>query len=316
MFKLILTICLVCSVYGDSASVESEQADVVGSASASASAIESAEVKSLQSSRACPKQKKPKCGGSTKIKLEIEIPAGSCGGGFGPPTGPEGPSTGPEGPDGPGSSSQEGPGSSSQEGSGSTEETTKKPEDLCLGSENSLKISKNLLKLLVNNSDKTFEILTNLRIIDFMYANIGYNDFSANIKNNDYSYTGYEKLKSLVKKYRVCKKVCKVYSQLRQALLQNAAYASIVQDSGTVTVNGDFTIVSQIRQKIEELINGGTPVTNVNFVADTFIADDNLMSSVWGGVIVNVKATNFIIPRDLLWDASAKTGLYLFFKFL
>lgn len=183
-------------------------------------------------------------------------------------------------------------------------------EDRCLGLENSQKISDALLNVLDKNGH-SFDVIQKLLIHRFIYG-LEYNDFSDNIKNNDFEFEGYAKLKRLVEKYRVCKKECKVYFTLRKALRENAASSGsiveIVNDDGTKTliVEGSVIILSDSVKDVQERIVSDSRYTSVVFKASTFISDTHLMNALWHGKTLRVEAENFIAAtKTSLWSVEA-----------
>lgn len=262
MFKLILTLALFAVAYGqyDEATPyeEGEPTEVTNDLG------DGVAVTSGSCSNAC---------GMTKIKLEIEVPSGGCGGG---PISP--------------------------------------PEDLCLGSKNSKKISKATLGVLHRNPDYTFSVLKDLKIIDFMYSCIKYHDFVDNIKNNEFGYVGFPRLKSLVTKYKVCEKVCKVYATLRKALREHAAQSQVYVEANAygqdvVKVYGDLIILSEALPKILQAFEEDPTLAGAEFHSNTLIFDANLLD-VWSGKFVELQALDLILVGDYMIDVSAPTGLF------
>ena len=205
--------------------------------------------------------------GSAKIKLSINVPPGGCG---------------------------------------CPSDEDEEKENLCLGLDNSKKISDALLNILDWN-DHSYDVIEALQITQFMNG-MEYNDFSDNIKNNDFTFAGFAELKELVETYRVCRKECQVYFTLRKTLRENAAVASTeesVNAYGTLDfiVKGDLIILSDSIKEIQEQLVRESQYTDVIIKAKTFIADVNLMSNVWHGKHLRVEATNFLIgAKTVLWD--------------
>lgn len=211
--------------------------------------------------------------GSVKIKLSINVPPGACG-------------------------------------CDSTENGEE--QNLCLGLENSQKISDAVLDVLKRNPESSYDVIKNLQLHRFIYG-MEYNDFSKNIKDNDFSFDGYAELKELVGKYKICKKECKVYFTLRKALRENAANAKITEeknadgDSKTITVEGDVIVLGDSIKEIQELLVRDIQVTNVVFKAKTFLADVNLPNALWHGKFVRVEAENMMITATSVWDVDGCT---------
>lgn len=208
--------------------------------------------------------------GMTKIKLEIEVPSGACG-------------------------------------------VAAPVEDTCLGVKNSKKISRSTLNVIHKNPDYTFAVLKDLKIIDFMYSCIKYHDFAENIQNNDFGYVGYPRLKKLVSKYTVCQKVCKVYATLRKALRTHAANAEVYTEldeagNNVVKVNGDLIILNDVLESIKNLFAEDSTLTGVEFIANTFIADANMLGEDWAGKSIAIYAVDFILVDNFMFDVSAGSG--------
>lgn len=189
-------------------------------------------------------------------------------------------------------------------------------EDKCLGLKNSKKISYAVLYV-IHANQFSYEVLTDLRIIDFLYDIIGYNEFSEHIKRNNFNYKGYDKLKVLVKRYRVCAKVCKVYSQFRKAVLENAADANlqeIINEDGTkgIKVSGELVILKDIIEDLQYYIQNNLLYKEIRIEAKTFVADVFLDNENWHGKRIIVKATTVMVPNTIVWDVSAGVGMYIF----
>lgn len=185
-------------------------------------------------------------------------------------------------------------------------------EDTCLGSKNSKRISKALLKVLHGNGD-LYQVLLDLKIIDFMYDLLSYQEFADHIKESDLDYEGFARLKKLVTKFKVCKKVCKVYFQLRKTLRDHAANAQLNENANdneqtVITVTGDLILYDDVREELENYIKDRQNVVAVNFEATTFILDSSMRQSVWHGKHVNFKAENFIVPREVMINVAGLRG--------
>lgn len=210
--------------------------------------------------------------GNARIKLSISVPAGACG-------------------------------------CDSDEEEGEK-EDLCLGLENSKKISDAVLNVLELN-DHSYDVIDKLLIHRFVYG-LEYNDFSDNIKNNDFEFEGFAELKELVEKYKVCKKECKVYFTLRKALRENAADTNMAEvnnegeDTQSITLEGKIVILGDSVKELQEKIVTNNKVTKVVIKTKTFIGDVNLFNAIWHGKHIRVEAENFIAAsKNTFWDVSA-----------
>lgn len=266
MFKLILTLALFAVAYGQYDEFTPYEEGAGGEPTEVTNDLgDGVAVTSGSCSNAC---------GMTKIKLEIEVPSGGCGGG---PIAP--------------------------------------PEDLCLGSKNSKKISKATLGVLHRNPDYSFSVLKDLKIIDFMYSCIKYHDFVDNIKNNEFGYVGFPRLKKLVTKYKVCEKVCKVYATLRKALREHASQSQVYVEANAygqdvVKVYGDLIILSEALPKVLQAFEEDPTLAGAEFDSNsTLIFDANLLD-VWSGKFISLKAVDFILVGDYMIDISAPTGSY------
>lgn len=180
-------------------------------------------------------------------------------------------------------------------------------EDLCLGLENSKKISDAVLHVLEANGH-SWEVIDALLVHRFM-AGMEYNDFASNIKNNDFEFEGYEDLKTLVETYKVCKKECKVYFTLRKAFRENSANANVeVIENGDLlelNVAGDLVILSDAVQEIQEQLVRDIRFSKVVIRTKTFIADALLPNSIWSGKELRIEAENFLVAnRVVIWDVS------------
>jgi hypothetical protein len=185
----------------------------------------------------------------------------------------------------------------------SEEEST----DLCLGLENSKKISDAVLNVLAANGN-SWDVISSLQIHKFM-SGMDYTDFANNIKSNDFEFEGFSELKDLVTTYRICKKECKVYFTLRKSLRENSADAETkVFEEGDLKeliVDGDLIILSDIIKEIQEQIVKDIAFTKVTMKAKTFIADALLPGSIWHGKTLRIEATNFLVAsKTVAWDVT------------
>jgi GTPase SAR1 family protein len=214
---------------------------------------------------------KPDCltAGSAKIKLSINVPPGACGC----------------------------PDDDDEDGA-----------SLCLGLENSQKISDAIQNIIKSNGD-SYDVIQKLKLHRFMYG-MEYNDFSANIKENDFDLVGFAELKELVEKYRICKKECKVYYTLRKSLRDDSASAvveEIVNDDNTKTivVTGNLVILGDAINEIQEKMVRDIQITGVTIKASTLIADANLMNALWHGKKLRIEASNLVTVASRVIDVSA-----------
>lgn len=191
-------------------------------------------------------------------------------------------------------------------------------KDHCLATKNSAKISKAVLDVIHQNGD-TYEVLKTLKIIDFMSGNIVYEEFADNIKDNDYELVRYETLQQLVRRYKICKKVCKVYYELRKAIRENAANAELhinPKENGKVKIiiSGNLIVLSDILTELEEQLMSDPSIDEIEFSCDTFIIDSDLFNSVWHGKIVSSVSINLIVVRDITWDVRGARGEFFAYK--
>lgn len=189
-------------------------------------------------------------------------------------------------------------------------------EDKCLATKNSKKISDAILHVL-HKAKNSYDVLADLMIIEFIYDQIDYKEWAENIKNNDFEYEGYEKLQNLVKRYKVCQKVCKVYSQLRKALRQHAGAAKMYENdspdgSKDIEIVGDLCILEDFIDDLERFISQDRAFQRIVFHCPIFIADTNLKQEKWTGMDVQVNADLTVVPRQFVsWDVTALKRKYL-----
>ena len=188
-------------------------------------------------------------------------------------------------------------------------------EDKCLATKNSKKISDATLYVL-HAAKNSYNVLEDLLIIDFMYGQIDYKEWASNIKSNDFDYEGYEKLQNLVKRYRVCKKVCKVYSQFRKALKDKAGDVKMYENDnadGTkdIEVNGDMCVLADMKDDLERFISQDRSFNLITFNCPVCIADTDLDKGVWSGMNIKVNSKVFIAPVDSVWDVTAGIGKFI-----
>lgn len=188
-------------------------------------------------------------------------------------------------------------------------------EDKCLATNNSKKISNAFLNVL-QQANHSYDALADLLFVEFVYGLADYNQWAQNIKQNDFEYEGYEKLQNLVNRYKVCQKVCKVYSQLRKALKKHAGDARMyendnVDGSKEIEVNGEICILADMQDNLERFISQDRAYQKVSFNCQVFIADVNLNQAAWAGIDIDVKAEVTIVPLPFItWDVTASIGTY------
>jgi hypothetical protein len=208
--------------------------------------------------------------GSAKIKLSINVPPGACG---------------------------------------CPDDDDEEAASLCLGLENSQKISDAVQNIIKSNED-SYDVIQKLKLHRFMYG-MEYNDFSANIKDNDFDLVGFAELKELVEKYKICKKECKVYYTLRKSLRDDSASATVEEiknadgKTKTITVTGKLVILGDSINEVQEKMVKDIQVTGVTIKATTLIADVNLMNALWHGKKLRIEATNLVTVANRVIDVSA-----------
>lgn len=187
----------------------------------------------------------------------------------------------------------------------------KKCKDNCLGSKNSKKVSHAVLAVIHANGHSK-QVLDDLRLIPFIYGQITYNKWADYIKSTELSYEGFEELQKVVRRYKVCKNVCKVFHQLRTSLKNRAAedadYVEGVSETGERVVRGvaELFILSDNTAALRELLKENPDISEIQFECNTFIADDSLKSPEFKGLIWSVKADDFVLTKNLIWDFGKK----------
>lgn len=186
-------------------------------------------------------------------------------------------------------------------------------KDTCLNAENSKKISDAVLTVLKLNG-MTYTNLKALMIVDFMTANIVYEEFADNIKNHDYILRGYTMLQNLVNRYKICPGIkCEVYFELRQAIRKMVEDSEMFvepQSDGSkqLIFSGDLLVLSDILPYIENAFTNDPEIKSVYFDTPLFIVDTNLLNSAWHGKSVTVGAYTIYIVNNVLWDVRGATG--------
>lgn len=187
----------------------------------------------------------------------------------------------------------------------------------CLNSENSRKIIDALLDVL-DKCHNSLQCLLDLGVINYMYSFSLYQNFSANIKDHDYSYEGFFKLQKYVYEFELCKKECKVFYELRKALIdRTAAYVSVDQienDDGSVdcVVQGDTMIVlSVFIDRLKSCISDDI-VSGFQIISQTLIIDDDMDNVDFHGMNAHFEADTIFVPYDTTCDFRGLTGLFCF----
>jgi hypothetical protein len=174
-------------------------------------------------------------------------------------------------------------------------------EDLCLGKENSQEITDALLHVLNSNEEQIIEALQDLLIIEFMYADISYEEWASNIRENKFDYEGYKELRKLVTKYQVCKKICHVWFMLRKTLRDNVNKAVIRVEGDTMYVEGDTIIISEAHEDYAKILEDNPNIKNIVITAKFLIADEDIRAP---GINIDVNCKVFVIPRYTEWDVT------------
>lgn len=191
---------------------------------------------------------------------------------------------------------------------------------VCLDSKNSKKIADAVLNVL-HNADNSYEAIKALRIPEFMVSKITYQEWAENIGNLKYNFVGFAKLQTLVNKYVLCKKVCKVFFYLRDSLRQFAARADLdeeideVDGKPFIAVSGNLVVLGDVRKDIELAFNtlapSGMPFKGVKFSAETCIFDCNLLdTNGWAGKEIIIDCDNVIVPKTVSFLVNGDAGKF------
>jgi hypothetical protein len=188
-------------------------------------------------------------------------------------------------------------------------------QDTCLGTRNSKKISHAVLAIIHANGH-SYAVLKEMRILDLMYDHITYNAWADYIKGGDFEYPGAKKLQRLLGRYKVCKNVCKVFFQLRKTIRDHAGDDATYligfnpQKYKIVKATSGLIVLADLRDALETLLAENPRIVEIQFEANTFIADATLRRKVWGGKSISVKATTVVIPKNIIWDVRGNNGTY------
>jgi hypothetical protein len=190
---------------------------------------------------------------------------------------------------------------------------------VCLDSKNSKKIADAVIAVIQKASmiGQSYEVVKALRIPEFMVSKITYQEWAENIEHITYNFEGFSKLQQLVTKYVLCKKVCKVFFHLRDALRQHAATADLdevplTDTTSEIAVTGDLIVLGDIRKDIEHAFlapPAGKTYTQVRFSCDTLIIDANLLdTNGWAGINIVIDCDNVIVPKRSAWYVDGNAG--------
>lgn len=184
----------------------------------------------------------------------------------------------------------------------------------CLDSKNSKKITEALLNVL-DNSNNSLQSLRDLKVIDYIYSFVTYQDFAANIKENDFAYEGFFKLQKYVYEFELCKKECKVFYELRKALLDRTANEVTVDQmpnddgSSTCVVNSPtFLCLSAVLDRVKECIKE-EGVKGFEIHSQTLVIDTYMHVSDFHGMNALFDADTMIVPYDTTCDFRGQTGM-------
>lgn len=189
----------------------------------------------------------------------------------------------------------------------------------CLNSQNSKKIIDALLDLL-EKCHNSLQCLLDLMVFDYMYSYILYQNFSANIRDHDFPYDGFWKLQKYVYEFELCKKECKVFYELRKALIdRTAAYVSVnkVQDAnGTVTCrvdssSGTMLVLSVFLDRLTSCCSDDD-VSGFVINTETLVMDDYMDNADFHGKDATFIANNIFVPYDTICNFTGSKGLFFF----
>lgn len=183
----------------------------------------------------------------------------------------------------------------------------------CLDSKNSKKITDALLEVL-DKSNNSLQCLQDLLVIDYMYMLVTYQQWADNIKERDLPYEGFYKLQKYVYEFELCKKECKVFYELRKALVdRTAALVSvdqIVKDDGSLVcfmVSSTLLVLSVFSDRLKACCRDGN-VSGFEIHGQTLIIDDYIYREDFHGLNALFDAVTLIVPYDSKCDVRGLTG--------
>lgn len=191
-----------------------------------------------------------------------------------------------------------------------------KPKPICLDNKNSKAIADAINNVIHDADELTYQVLKDLRIAEFMSSRITYHEWSENIKYGQFNYVGFSQLQKLVSKFVLCKKVCKVFFFLREAIRKFAAVVEIGKEPEVIdgknylrVDGGDLIVLGDVRKDVElkfQAKNKGVNYDGVVFRADSIIIDTNLLSKDWEGKNILVEVDNVIVTKNHIWNVAGK----------
>lgn len=187
----------------------------------------------------------------------------------------------------------------------------------CLNSKNSKKIIEALLQVL-DNSHNSLQSLRDLLVIDYMFSFVTYQTFAKNIKEHDFpQYEGFFTLQKYVYEFQLCKKECKVFSELKKALVERTAAGvtvdKIENEDGSLTCvieSLSCLIYSVVASRLLECIKSGD-VSGFEIHSQTLVIDDYMNRDDFHGLNALFDADTLIIPYDTKSDFRGLTGTFL-----
>jgi hypothetical protein len=186
-------------------------------------------------------------------------------------------------------------------------------EVICLDAQNSKIIADAVLEVL-EKAHHSYESIKALRIPEFMVGRITYQEWAENIELGLGNFEGFSNLQRLVKKFVLCKKVCKVFFFLRQALREKAANAQVfeelINEEYFLKVVGDLIIVGDVRKEIEaNFAASDVPIRGVIFESQVMIIDSSLLDTKgWAGMDITIDVDSVIVPRTFSWMVDGDPG--------
>lgn len=189
----------------------------------------------------------------------------------------------------------------------------------CLNSKNSKKIIDALLDVL-EKCHNSLQCLLDLQVFDYMYSYILYQNFSANIRDNDYPYDGYFKLQKYIYEFQLCKKECKVFYELRKALIDRTeAYVSVNKvdyENGTVicrvesrdeSEDSSMLVLSVFQDRLKKCCSDPI-VSGFLIKTQTLVMDDYMDNADYHGKNAEFNAYTIFVPYDTRCDFRGLTG--------
>lgn len=185
----------------------------------------------------------------------------------------------------------------------------------CLNAKNSKKITEALLDVL-DNCSNSLQCLRDLLVIDYMFSFVTYVNFADNIKEHDFGYGGFFKLQQYVYEFQLCKKECKVFYELKQALIKRTA-AGVTVDKienadGSLTCvieSPSLLVFSVVEPRLLACIQSGG-VSGFEINSQTLVIDDYMNIEDYHGLKAVFDADTLIVPYDTKSDFRGLTGTF------